>query len=136
MNSRATLIWLGMLAMFVACGCGQPRAAVEGAVRYADGTPFAGGGFVVLEGTVAGKAIMARGAIGSDGRFQLSSRQPDDGVIPGSYRVRLVPPAGQVDRPTAALPYDEKFLDFETSGVSCEVNGRRNELRIDLGPRP
>jgi hypothetical protein len=126
-----------LLAVGIAGGCGQGRFDVSGSVAYEDGQSFAGGGFVVLEGTVDGKAVMARGRIGPDGRFTVSAGKPGQGVLAGSYRIRLIPPRTvDIDSPTAKLPYDEKFLACETSGLTFEVGRGGGDLVITLGPRP
>ncbi|MFM8494873.1 MAG: hypothetical protein ACKOEM_05025 [Planctomycetia bacterium] len=126
-----------LLAAGIACGCGQSRYDVAGRVAYEDGQPYAGGGLVVLEGTVDGKAVMARGKLEPDGRFAVSAGKAGQGVLAGSYRVRLIPPRTvDVDSPTTKLPYDEKFLACETSGVTFEVGRGGDDLVITLGPRP
>jgi len=122
----------------LAGGCGRPRYAVEGRVVYADGSPYGGEGFVIAEAVVDGKPLMARGMIGDDGRFTLTGRNRDEGVLAGSYRIRLVPPplAGGIDSPGGqAMPFDKKFMQFETSGLTLEVSGS-DELEIELGPKP
>lgn len=124
-----------LLGATLAGGCGPSRHEVSGRVAYDDGKPFVGGGIVVLEGTVDGKAVMARGAIGPDGRFTMSFGKPGQGVMAGKYRVRLVPSAGaDVDGPTAKLPYDAKFLDCDTSGITLDVGPATGALVISLGP--
>lgn len=129
----------GVYALLIAvsvCGCSPQRYDVSGRVGYEDGQPFTGGGLVVLEGTVNGKAVMARGAIGSDGRFTVSFGRPGQGMLAGSYRVRLIPAqTPDVDAPVAQLPYEQKFLDCNTSGITFEVGGDTANLVILLGPR-
>ncbi|MFM1903244.1 MAG: hypothetical protein RLZZ440_1144 [Planctomycetota bacterium] len=108
-------------------------------MAYADGSPYAAEGFVIAEAVVDGKPIMARGMINPDGSFTLTGRNRDEGVLAGSYRLRLVPPplAGGIDSPQAQLmPFDKKFMKFDTSGLTHEVTGGGGELRIDLGPKP
>lgn len=121
----------------VACGCGQSRYDVSGRVAYDDGQPFTGGGLIALEGTVGGKAVMARGAIEPDGRFMVSAGKPGQGVLAGSYRVRLIPShTVNVDAPATPLPYDKKFLDCDTSGIAVDVGRGTKDFTISLGPRP
>lgn len=133
---RSVLCSLSIMAC-VACGCGQARYPVHGTVSYGDGTPFSGGGFVVMEGEVDGKPVMARGAIQPDGTFTLNSRYAGSGVLAGEYRMRLVPPDGAVDQAAPSKPpFDAKFLTFETSGVTCRVDDAAADVAITLGPRP
>jgi hypothetical protein len=120
--------------LLVAAGCGRPKYEVKGVVAYDDGTPYSGGGIVAMEAEIDGKRIMARGAIGPDGRFTLASQRPDDGAFAGTYRVRVLPPV-VIDGP-ATRGLDPRFQSFDTSGLSFEVGSGKNELTISLGPKP
>jgi hypothetical protein len=115
-------------------GCGRPKYEVKGVVAYDDGTPFSGGGIVAMEAEIDGKRIMARGAIGPDGRFTLASQRPDDGAFAGTYRVRVLPQVVIDGPPTKGL--DPRFQSFDTSGLSFEVGSGKNEFTISLGPKP
>jgi hypothetical protein len=122
-------------------GCEPPRYEVGGRVTYADGSPFTAPGFIVAEGETAGGPVMARSTIRPDGSFVLTGRNEREGMLAGRYRLRLIPPRGvgegSIDDPTTPkLPFDRKFLDFETSGLSHEVGAGMNEIKIDLGPKP
>jgi hypothetical protein len=133
---RATR-WAVVFGVLMATGCGERRYDVQGRVAYDDGTPFTGGGLVVLEGLVDGKNVMARGAIRPDGTFTLQADRPGQRVRAGAYRARLVPPPGaDVDGPAAKLPYADRFLDGETSGLAIDVGPASGQLMIALGPRP
>jgi hypothetical protein len=84
------LILLGLLL----AGCGGPPASlvpVEGTVVFAGGkVPDAAVATVHFEPVADGPQQIrkvASGTIGPDGRFTLMTRRPDDGVIPGRYRV-------------------------------------------------
>lgn len=128
---------VALFALVCAGGCGEARYGVSGRIAYDGHDPYVGGGIVVLEGTVDGKAVMAKGRIEPDGRFAMSAGQPGQGVLAGSYRVRLIPPRNvDVDAPTTKLPFAEKFLACETSGVVFEVGRGGGDLVITLGPRP
>lgn len=120
--------------LLVAGGCGRPKYEVTGVVAYDDGTPYAGGGIVAMEAEIDGKRVMARGAIGPDGRFTLASQRPEDGAFAGTYRVRVLPPV-VVDGP-ATKGLDSRFQSFDTSGLSFEVGTGKNEFTISLGPKP
>jgi hypothetical protein len=93
-----------------------------------------GGGIVAMEAEIDGKRVMARGAIGSDGRFTLASQRPDDGAFAGTYRVRVLPQV-VIDGP-ATRGLDPRFQSFDTSGLSFEVGSGKNEFTISLGPKP
>lgn len=128
-------VWLGVVA-----GCGPRRYEVEGRVVYDDGSPFTGGGMVLLEAVVDNKPLMARGILGADGRFTVHGSRPGAGVAVATYRVRLHAAGAVVDidagLPPPAPQFAEKFTDFATSGLVCEVPGDGSELVINIGPRP
>jgi hypothetical protein len=115
-------------------GCGRPKYAVTGVVVHDDGTPYSGGGIVAMETDIDGKRVMARGAIGTDGRFVLASQRPEDGAFAGRYRVRLLPPV-VLDGPTPK-GINERFRSFDTSGLSFDVTSGTNVFTITLGPKP
>jgi hypothetical protein len=120
-------------------GCGRPRYSVSGRASYANGEAYTGQGFVVAEATVDGKPVSARAMIAADGTFTLAGRQEGDGVMAGTYRVRLVGPRNSGDVDSGApipLPFDKKFLAFETSGLAIEVGKGQHNLVIDLGGKP
>src|SRR5262249_44560620 len=76
---------LALAALTGAAGCNSGRYPVTGRVVYEDGSPLTEGG-VVGEATVDGKNVMARGTVGSDGRFEWGTERPGDGARPGSYK--------------------------------------------------
>ncbi len=120
--------------LLAAAGCAQPDplARVRGRVSLEDGTPLPRG-MVVFEGAGGGKAVTARGEVQTDGTFQLSTHRPGDGVPPGKYRV-LVNPLDLSDVPDEqkTLPFDAKYMKFETSGLEYEVKPGDNQFDIKL----
>jgi hypothetical protein len=122
------LVLFGALAL---AGCGG-KSPVRGTVTLDDGTPVAKG-MVVFERTDAGQPVTARGEIKPDGRFELSTDKPGDGVPPGTYKV-LISSLDLSDVPDEKknLPYDIKYLKFETSGLTFEVKSGANEFPIKL----
>lgn len=129
------------VAVTLTTGCEPPRYDVAGQIIYADGSPFTATGFVVAEGDADGTSVMARSIIGPDGRFLLTGRNEHEGMLAGRYRLRLVPPRGvgerSIDEPSSPqLPFDRRFLEFETSGLTYDVGSDSGEVRIDLGPKP
>ena len=75
------------LALFVA-GCGAAKYPVRGTVALDDGTPVTKG-LVVFERADGGPPLTARGEITPDGRYELSTDKPGDGVPPGRYKVLI-----------------------------------------------
>src|SRR5260370_23831932 len=86
------LLVLPVLFLLVAgmSGCSSGLYPVKGKVVFKDGTPLKGG-IVVFE-SLDHDRVMARGDIGSDGTFSLSTNKPGDGALPGKYRVLVSPP--------------------------------------------
>jgi hypothetical protein len=113
-------------------GCGSSKYPVRGTVTLDDGTPVAKG-LVVFERTEGGKPITARGEIKYDGSYEVSTDKPGDGVPPGRYRV-LINSMDLSDIPDELkkLPYDYKYLKFNTSGLEFEVKDGPNEYPIKL----
>src|SRR5579859_5968725 len=117
--------WRAALAaalLLAAAGCGGGQYPVRGKVTFEDGSPVTGG-MVVFESKDAQPAVTARGAIQADGTYTLGTHKSDDGVPPGVYRVLLAPPAPEeLTRRKPKPPFEERYLDFRTSGLECEVH--------------
>jgi hypothetical protein len=85
-----------LFTLFVAAiaGCGGARTTpVEGVVLL-DGKPLAGASiqFVPQE-----KGRQATAETDASGQFAMSTLQPRDGVLPGTYKVVISPPNGPAD---------------------------------------
>jgi len=67
----------------------------------------------------------AKGLIGTDGRFDLTTYQPGDGVRPGPAAIRVVCSEpnqlvdGELVRGASLIP--ERYGDFSASGITIEV---------------
>jgi len=123
-------ITVALLAVALA-GCGG-KYPVRGTVTYDDGTPVTKG-LVVVERVGGGPAVTARGEIQSDGRYELSTDKPGDGVPAGKYRVLLNPlDLSDVPDEQKVLPFDLKYLKFETSGLEFEVKSGSTEYPITV----
>ena len=122
------VVGVATLALVVA-GCGG-LYPVSGTVTLEDGTPLTKG-LVVFES--ADGNSMARGPIQSDGSFKLGSNQPGDGVRPGKYRA-LISGFDLTDVPDEMknLPFDAKYMRFQTSGLEFEVEAKPNVFQILL----
>lgn len=113
-------------------GCGGSLQPVRGTVTLPGGKP-AEGSMVVFEGEVAGKTVSARGDVQTDGSFALSTLKPGDGVPPGKYRVAVMPPPMVNAEGPYRPPFNAKYTNFETSGLTFEVErGKRNEFPIQV----
>jgi hypothetical protein len=118
----------GLTSLF-GCTPGYPDTApVQGTVTL-DSKPLGGGEiqFVSSEGQVA------TGRIGRDGQYRLMTFQPDDGAVPGAYRVVVRAP--QVTGPFGTKPLftiPERYVDPETSGLTANVNEGFNVIDFEL----
>ena len=125
---------LGLLTAGLLIGC-SPAVRLEpvvGVVTFEDGEALRGG--VIEFSPASGDGLPARGRIGSEGRFRLST-QGRDGACSGVYRVAVVQP-GEVaagGRHSHRL-IDPKFARFETSGLERRVESGMAELRISIQP--
>src|SRR5579871_4757472 len=116
----------------VLSGCGGGKYPVHGTVTLDDGTPLTKG-LVVFERVDGGPPITARGNVGPDGRFTISTEKPGDGVPAGRYKV-LVNPLDLSDVPDElkTLPFDIKYVKFDTSGLEFTVQSGPNDFPIRL----
>ena len=88
MRSAAGVAIVVLLTLSLSLGCGRkgPRPVPVSGTVTVDGKPLAGGAITVAPE----KGRAAGGRIGPDGRFELSSWQPGDGVAPGTHRVEVI----------------------------------------------
>jgi hypothetical protein len=103
---RGQVVALRVLAaalLVAAAGCagGKKTAPVRGAVTL-DGKPVSLVSVVFLPQREGG--MMAQGVTNKDGDFELTTYKPNDGALPGEYRVVVtkideVPPADLRDLP-------------------------------------
>ena len=119
------LTWCGLLG----CGGGETRAKalpLEGVVKWEKGPMITEleGGSVEFEkdGTVAATA-----ALTGDGTFKLMNALP-----PGTYRVRVVPPAIPVRK---GAEIDPRFQSFDTSGLKFTATPEPGQVTFELKKR-
>ena len=122
-----------ILAALVGCsdeyGTSEPTFAVTGKVVLADGKPLTAGRvtFVAKDGLKP----PASGEVAADGRFTLTTRAPNDGAIPGDYKVRVEPAAAGAGvgkaRPRG-LRFPVKYVDEDSSGLTVTVKAAENTL--------
>lgn len=138
-QSTRSVRLLVALALAVAPGCGNDAA---------DGRPTP----VVASGTVfykqqpsAGAKVMfapqdhqyaAVGQTDSNGRFELQTFEPQDGAVPGQYKI-AVTKFEVIDLPNGGIKENfflpGKYRDPATSGLTAVVPLEgTNDLRIDL----
>jgi hypothetical protein len=133
--------WLGLVALAALAGCGldeNPSIGtlypVKGKVLLHDGKPLTSGEieFSAIKGSVA----IATGKLGPDGSFSLSTRGKE-GAPADDYQVRIIPdPAADIYttigktkvRDPRKIPFNEKYLDEQTSELLVTVKPEPNEL--------
>ncbi len=121
MGWRCGVILLAGALGLVGLGCQDPHRPVPVAgVVTLDGVPVAGAMVSFLRDGGDGKeGRMAYGNTDADGRFRLTTLRPDDGALPGTYRVLvtksepLPPPVPMPDFPNTpeGRARRESFLD-------------------------
>lgn len=117
-------------------GCGAKFYPVRGTVTLADGSPLAKG-LVIFERVDGGPPLTARGNIGPEGRYELSTERPGDGVPPGRYKACINPlDASDAPDEEKVLPFDVKYMNLKTSGLEFEVTAGPNDFPIKLTAPP
>lgn len=140
---------VSLLACFCALllmGCGsqddkwkkdRPKTAPAAGVITLDGKPLDGAQVVLVpeSGTHGASALSA-----ADGSFRLSAFPPDDGAVPGSYKVMIVKsivPELQ-EGETAELAYakllvPKKYTDANTSGLMVDIpDAGKTDIKLEL----
>jgi len=127
-----------LLACLTGCGSGESQAVtVTGKVVYKGTGEPAGllaGGFVCLQ-SVAEAENKPMGQIEDDGTFFLGTTVGSKslgGVLPGDYRVRVVPPQKSSGRATTRGLIEPRYLSFEKSGISKTIVPGKNEITIEV----
>jgi hypothetical protein len=126
-----------LIGVFAGCDGGPTLVPVAGTVTFPDGRPVKGG--VVEFSPVAGGAS-ARGAIGANGTFSLTTGDKSGAVV-GSHRIVVIQAvvadgaAAHVGAHHAALVVHPKFASYGTSGLSAEIRaGAGNVVPLRIEP--
>jgi hypothetical protein len=130
----AVLPIVALATIYTGCGSSKtPTAEVSGKVTY-QGKPLAAG--AVLFQPASGPA--AKGEISPDGSFRLSTFGSHDGAILGTHKVGIscyAPAAAKSpsQEPGLGKPLiPEKYLNFQTSGLTAEVTSDANHFEFEL----
>jgi hypothetical protein len=122
-------MWPLVCLILAGCGSASHMAAplpVEGFVKWEKGamaTELEGGS---IEFEKDG-AVAATAALTGDGSFKLLKPLP-----PGTYRVRILPPATPARKAAEVAPQYQKF---ETSGLTFSAGGEPKPVVFELKPR-
>ena len=124
--SLASLVALALAALALPlAGCDRrpPAYPAGGRVIFEDGSP-AHVGSVELKSR--SHPVQARGEIGADGRFTLSTYEPGDGAVAGKHECVVVQfvMAEEITghEPTTQGVIDPRFGSYATSGLECEIS--------------
>jgi hypothetical protein len=106
---------------------------VSGKVHYKDGTPITGAARVIrFEPTGSSTATIkktASGDIAEDGSFEMFTRKPGDGVIPGKYAVTF----SVMDKPMGGkLLIPAKYNSAAETPFEVTVDGNKTDLLYEL----
>jgi hypothetical protein len=85
-QARGGLLVLAGLCLALLLGCGQKTVPVKGVVTY-NGKPLANAFVQFIPEDGGGRD--ASGTTDANGAFQLSTFRPNDGALPGSYKVTV-----------------------------------------------
>jgi hypothetical protein len=133
-SPRTIAVALLAFAAAVQSGCGGREAyQISGRAQYKDGSPITGGVRVIrLEPTQDTTAEIRKAAsanIAPDGSFELFTRRPGDGVIPGKYAVVFT----VLDKPMngkSLIP--DKFTTGTTTPFELVVDENQRDLLFEL----
>ena len=126
---------------FGAVGCSADKAKafpVAGKIAYkgtnAAATKLAGTR-LLFEPVSSTEKIQLQGVVEDDGTFSLGSivnGKIVDGVLPGEYKGRLVPPKDdESGRPLKGL-FDPRFENFDKSGIRLTVSAANPDFVIEV----
>lgn len=120
---RIAVIALIGSAVCAGCNRGPELAPVSGKVTY-KGEPLKHGNILFQPFT----GPPAKGEIGSDGSFTLSTIKNNDGAVIGKHRVQVICTAPQAkpanpdeEIPSAKSLIPEKYSNYVTSEIAVEV---------------
>ena len=130
-----------MLALVLVCACTKspPLYKVKGKASYR--------GKALTTGTVAfhhtdARSPMVTGDIHADGTFELTTKRPGDGAVPGEYRVTvtsMLPGKGVegVDQdyrpPQPLIPL--RFMRLDETPLKATIEPKdSNEIHLSLSP--
>jgi hypothetical protein len=130
MHAARVLLLFGLLGLVA--GCGPRQYSARGKVVYADGSPVSGG-LVVFEKTDGNVTHTCDSPVNEDGTFDLRTKTPGDGVLPGKYRVLVRAKARSIHEKKRSPPnVDPKYEKFETSGIELVVEPKANHFEIKV----
>ena len=148
MRLRLVVVTLSAIALLGIGGCGTkgPKLIkISGVVKFSDGSfiPVPGAderrppatitftpADTGAEGATGEKRKGASGKIGADGRFEMMTIKPGDGVVPGKYKVFITAVKVYGDPKSSLVP--QKYTKAETSGFEITVDKAKSDVEFTL----
>jgi hypothetical protein len=106
------VIAVGLALVLSGCG-GSGKVKVEGVVTL-DGTPVEGA-LVAFTPVSKTEGQVCQGTTDKDGKFRLTTTKPDDGALPGEYKVTVVYAEGA--EPPPSQDVKGAFTGFEKAAT-------------------
>ena len=117
---------VGILSL-AGCGDGGPNMVPVSGVVLLDGQPLDYGHIQVIPADWR----PASGQIGKDGRFTLTTTEPNDGCAVGTHQVAIL--AGEsITAETTRWHAPAKYADIQTSNLTVNITGPTDDLKIEL----
>jgi hypothetical protein len=132
-NQRTHLLaFVGLVLALTGCGS-RESYDVSGVAKYQDGSPITGAVRIVrLEpaaDTTATLRKVASGYLAEDGSFEMFTRKPGDGVVPGKYVVTFT----VMDKAMGGKSLiPAKYNNAETSPFELVVDDDKDGLEYKL----
>jgi hypothetical protein len=128
---------LALVGPCLAAGCGgDPKTyPVEGKVTFPDGTTLVGATVEFEAEDAAAAGRNARGTVGADGRYRLTTFKDGDGAVEGPHRVLVVPPSyepSNMEGPPPKQVLSPNCSKYETSGLRFTVKPETNTYDITV----
>lgn len=141
--TRLFLLLTTSVAALTATGCSNhpPTYPVSGTVTFDDGTPVSGGTVEFRNVTMdVSKQVNARGEIGPDGKYQLTTYTLSDGAVAGDHQIAIFPLAqetpGNLSSEPPPNPIERKYQSYDASGLTYTVKtDGPNVLDIKVGKK-
>lgn len=129
--------WLCLLIALAAVGCGGPGATAAGGTVTYQGQPVVDATVLFTPDGGGEGAAMATGKTDAQGKFTLTTKSPNDGAIPGNYKVSISPaqavqPEGDYSTPPPP-PFPAKYMDPLVTDLKATVaSGGDNQFALEL----
>ena len=118
-----------VIVTVIGCGTDRPKTVpVTGRVTI-DGQPPGENGNIYFSPTAVADGYSKRPASAvfiADGTYRVMSWEPDDGLVPGSYAVSVMP--GNPD--SKAIP--ERYRQNSSSGLTIDVPVNNRKIQYDI----